>query len=259
MTQLPEILALDFDGVICNGLEEYFQTTMGTYQQIWTDSPIVQMEETGRIFKQLRPVIETGWEMPILLRAIASGVSPSEISEDWANVRDRIVASEGIEPQLVGQLLDGVRDRALESDLEQWLSLHQFYSGTIDLLERAINSSIQLYIVTTKEGRFVQKLLGDQGVKLAAENIFGKEVKRPKPETLRLIMAQSKSDEQLFFVEDRLKTLEITSQQPDLAQIGLFLADWGYNTDSDRQAAGQHHRIRVISLKQFVSGDFDWS
>ncbi|XTZ20952.1 MAG: HAD family hydrolase, partial [cyanobacterium endosymbiont of Rhopalodia fuxianensis] len=35
----PQILALDFDGVICNGLLEYFQTTKSTYTQIWTEHP----------------------------------------------------------------------------------------------------------------------------------------------------------------------------------------------------------------------------
>lgn len=256
MSQSPQILALDFDGVICNGLEEYFQTARSAYQQIWPGSSIA--DETATIFKQLRPVIETGWEMPVLLRAIAIDVPPLEIASDWATVRDRIVASEGIEPQKVGQQLDGVRDRWIEEDLEEWLSLHQFYPGIIDLLQSLIHSSIQLYIVTTKEGRFVQQLLRQQGVDLVAENIFGKEVKRPKPETLRRIIAQSSSGSQLFFVEDRFKTLEITSQQSDLAQVELFLADWGYNTESDRIAAGQHSRIRLISLRQFVCGDFDW-
>ena len=35
MTNTPKILALDFDGVICNGLKEYFQTTVRTYQKAY--------------------------------------------------------------------------------------------------------------------------------------------------------------------------------------------------------------------------------
>jgi phosphoglycolate phosphatase-like HAD superfamily hydrolase len=167
------------------------------------------------------------------------------------------VASESLKPQQVGQQLDDVRDRWIESNLEQWLSLHSFYPGVINWLQRMIDSSIELKIVTTKEGRFVQQLLKQQGVDLAAEAIFGKEVKRPKPETLRRILAEAQLD-RLFFVEDRLKTLELTTQQPDLAQVDLFLADWGYNTESERLAAQQHSRIRLISLAQLISDDFDW-
>ena len=32
---LPTIIALDFDGVICDGLVEYFATTKKAYEQIW--------------------------------------------------------------------------------------------------------------------------------------------------------------------------------------------------------------------------------
>jgi len=34
----------------------------------------------------------------------------------------------------------------------------------------------------------------------------------------------------LWFVEDRLKTLQLVHQQPDLDAVKLYLADWGYNT-----------------------------
>ena len=32
---IPKILALDFDGVICDGILEYFQTTKRTYKTLW--------------------------------------------------------------------------------------------------------------------------------------------------------------------------------------------------------------------------------
>ena len=37
MIDKPKILALDFDGVICNGLKEFFQTTLITFQKLWKD------------------------------------------------------------------------------------------------------------------------------------------------------------------------------------------------------------------------------
>ena len=36
----PKILALDFDGVICDGLLEYFQTTKYTYVKVWTENSL---------------------------------------------------------------------------------------------------------------------------------------------------------------------------------------------------------------------------
>ena len=32
---IPNILALDFDGVLCDGMREYFETSRRTYMKIW--------------------------------------------------------------------------------------------------------------------------------------------------------------------------------------------------------------------------------
>ena len=74
--ELPDILALDFDGVICDGLIEYFATTKQTYERLWLQDR--NLDELAQSFYKLRPVIETGWEMPILLRALVLGVSEAE-------------------------------------------------------------------------------------------------------------------------------------------------------------------------------------
>ena len=66
----PTLIALDFDGVLCNGLIEYFQTAWRTYSQIWQLSDEVQSNDLVEKFYRLRPVIEIGWEMPVLIRAL---------------------------------------------------------------------------------------------------------------------------------------------------------------------------------------------
>jgi hypothetical protein len=59
-------------------------------------------------------------------------------------------------------------------------------------------------------------------------------------------------------VEDRLKTLLSVKQQPDLSQVRLFLADWGYNTLPERESVAQNPPVQLLSLSQFA-GDFaDW-
>jgi hypothetical protein len=65
-------LALDFDGVLCEGSREYFETSRRTYARLWPDAPRPG-DECLQAFRALRPVIETGWGMPLLLRAIVQG------------------------------------------------------------------------------------------------------------------------------------------------------------------------------------------
>ena len=256
--QPPSILALDFDGVICDGLIEYFATTKQTYQQIWSNDRLID-DNLAPSFYKLRPVIETGWEMPILLRALVLGIPETDILNDWSAIALKIVETESLDKKNLSQKLDGVRDNWINNDLEEWLGLHRFYPGVIDRLHQIINSSTQLYIVTTKEGRFVKQLLQQQGIKLAVDKIIGKESQRPKYETLRLLRNRiSRNNISIWFVEDRIKALQQVQQQPDLEFVNLFLADWGYNINRDRNLAKSDRCIQLLSLSQFTQDFATW-
>ncbi|MGF1540889.1 MAG: HAD family hydrolase [Pleurocapsa sp.] len=254
----PNLLALDFDGVICDGLLEYFATTKQTYQQIWSNDRLID-DNLASSFYQLRPVIETGWEMPILLRALVLGVSATEILNDWSAIASKIIIQESLDKKNLARKLDGVRDNWINNNLEEWLGLHRFYPGVIDRLKKLLNSPTELYIVTTKEGRFVRQLLQQQGIELAPEKIIGKESQRPKYETLRLLRDKiSGNNISIWFVEDRVKALQQVRQQSDLALVNLFLADWGYNIERDRLLAEGDRHIQLLSLSQFTQDFLHW-
>ncbi|PPJ62758.1 HAD family hydrolase [Cuspidothrix issatschenkoi] len=255
----PTILALDFDGVICDGLIEYFEVAWRTYCQIWYQTNDKPPDDLALRFYRLRPVIETGWEMPILIKALIEGFSDEKILQLWTNITPQILAENHLEAKTVSTQLDHLRDEWIKTDLDGWLSLHKFYPGVIERLKITLESSTQLYIVTTKEGRFVQQLLQREGVNLPPEMIFGKEVKRPKYETLRQLIDKANTQPvSLWFMEDRLKTLQLVQQQSDLDHVKLFLADWGYNTQPEREAGKNDPRIQLISLSHFVQDFSTW-
>lgn len=258
--RVPEILALDFDGVICNGLVEYFRTTCRTYCKIWDEDSQCPIEGISTAFFELRPVIETGWEMPILLRALIKGIPEEKINHNWSTISQQIVLEEELNPQEIAKELDGTRDEWIRKDLPGWLSLHEFYPGVIEKLRSLLDTQeTQIYIVSTKEGRFIEKLLQQQGIELPPGRIIGKESKRPKYETLREIISQASSPNiPVWFVEDRLQALKLVQQQPDLSQVRLFLADWGYNTLQTREVARQNEHINVLSLTQFCQNLTSW-
>jgi hypothetical protein len=111
---------------------------------------------------------------------------------------------------------------------------------------------IQPIIVTTKESRFVSQLLKEQGVELASEFIWGKELKRSKTDSLKLILDRGgKKPPNVWFVEDKLSTLAKIASQPELEAVKLYLADWGYNTDAEREAVLQQSRIQLLTLADF--------
>jgi phosphoglycolate phosphatase-like HAD superfamily hydrolase len=262
----PTILALDFDGVLCDGLLEYFQTSWRTYCQIWKPENQTPPDDLAAKFYRLRPVVETGWEMPILLRAVVLGVSEEKILQDWSAVTQELIESEKLDAADIGKKLDAVRDEWIKTDLDSWLGLHRFYPGMIARLSRMLSPEhdspmdtlTQLFIVTTKEGRFVKQLLQQQGIQLPEEQIIGKESKRPKYQTLRQLIETPGEAVTLWFVEDRLKTLQLVEQQSNLKDVRLYLADWGYNTKAHQESIRNHPRIKLLSLSQFVQDFVVW-
>ena len=259
MENSPSILALDFDGVICDGLIEYFQVAWRAYCGVWLAESKIPPDGLAETFYPLRAVIETGWEMPVLIKALIEGIPDEEIYQGWHNISKQILEKDNLKSQDIAKKLDGIRDEWINNDLDGWLSLNRFYPGTIEKIRSIASSSVELYIITTKEGRFVKQLLQIWGVELNSELIFGKEVKRPKYEIIReLIRKHNTSPGNVWFVEDRLKTLQVVKKLPDLQDVKLFLASWGYNTASEREAAKNDERIKLISLAQFVQDSFAW-
>jgi phosphoglycolate phosphatase-like HAD superfamily hydrolase len=260
----PTVLALDFDGVICDGLREYFLTAWQAHCQL--QNPVTTQSDgtmtiptppdgLNEIFYRLRPVVESGWEMPLVIDAVLAGVSEAVILQGWPELVPERLQRMNLEAKAIAAIVDGVRDRWITTDLEGWLAEHRFYPGAIARLKAWENHPVHPIIISTKEGRFIRQLLQQQGLDLTQIEIFGKEVKQPKYQTLRQIMGQYIDTAQIWFVEDRLPTLHTIQAQPDLQTVQLFLADWGYNTAPERQAAMANADIHLLSLSQW-SQDF---
>ncbi|NEO03630.1 MAG: HAD family hydrolase, partial [Moorea sp. SIO3I7] len=106
---------------------------------------------------------------------------------------------------------------------------------------------------------FIKQLLLQQGIKLPQDRIIGKESKRPKHQTLRQLIETFPGEAvTLWFVEDRIKTLQSVQQQPDLKAVKLYLADWGYNTKTEQEFACNDPRIQLLSLDKFYQDFSNW-
>jgi len=256
----PTILALDFDGVLCEGSREYFESSRRAYGRVWPDAPRPADELLPR-FRELRAVIETGWEMPVLLRAMTDGVPDGRIGEAWPETRDAIVAADGrSREQLLKTLkwsLDEVRREWIAADREGWLARHALYCGR-DELRRLLAEPVTAHVVTTKEGEFARELMAHWGLEVA--DVRGKEAGSHKCDNLRQLLAAAAGGPppHLWFVEDRLETLRCVTTHPDLSDVGLFLATWGYNTRQTRESVRGDGRIRPLALDEFRSGLAAW-
>src|SRR5262245_50347656 len=135
---IPDILALDFDGVLCDGMREYYEASRRTYRQTWPEASDPG-DAAFPAFRRLRPVIMTGWEMPLLLRAITGGRTEADIERNWEAVRDELVATAGgpLEGKaLVTALthtLDDLRRQWIAADLRGWIAANVPYCSADEL------------------------------------------------------------------------------------------------------------------------------
>lgn len=258
----PDVLALDFDGVLCDGMREYFEASRRTHLRVWPNERLPD-RDVFPAFRALRPVILSGWEMPLLLRAIAQGRSEAAILQSWDAVRDELVRADarpGIDlVQELSRTLDDVRREWIASDRDGWLSQNVPYCR-LDELRRVVDEPERALVVTTKEGEFARLILDSWHVRLAG--IQGKEAGTHKCENLRTLIADFETARgrrpTLWFVEDRLETLEHVTIHPDLADVKLFLAAWGYNTQTARAAASAGRRVQLLELDRFRQGPSAW-
>lgn len=128
----------------------------------------------------------------------------------------------------------------------------------IERIKPLIEDGFPVYIITTKEERFVRSLLQEQGVTIPENQLFGKGYKRPKYEILRELLASIKPTPNIWFIEDRLQTLLSVQQQLDLNKVQLFLANWGYNLQKERDLASESSAIHLLSLPQFSQNFSEW-
>jgi phosphoglycolate phosphatase-like HAD superfamily hydrolase len=263
---VPAIVALDFDGVVCDGRPEYFEAAWQAYVAAWprpltTTRPAAIAER----FAALRPLIESGWEMPLMVHALLAGVEPPalESRRGWLQAAPALMKGAGVSAEALGRALNQVRDDWFARDKADWLAHHRFYPGVPARLVSMLQEPTHVVIVTTKTERFARALLVGADPRLSAIAVIGREPGQPVPKPVilrRLADGRSLGTDAagLWFVEDMLETLEMTARRADLVGVRLFLCDWGYNTDSDRAHATAGGRITLLSLARFAAPLGSW-
>ncbi len=249
-----DIIALDFDGVLCDSAFECATTAWRAGAEFW---PEWQGAEPPQVYTErfvaLRPVIETGYQTILLMRLVVSAYGDHEIQERFGALCDELLRTLGLsKAELVGRF-GAMRDRWIAADTADWLARHRFYPGTIEAVQRQLANGNPVYILTTKQERFTVALLEAAGVALPRERIFGLESGRSKESVLReLLAAPAYAGQPVHFVEDRLDTLLRAVADPCLDPVRLYLATWGYNTERERAAAAAQPRIALWNRAAFL-------
>jgi len=251
------VFALDFDGVLCDSARETGITGWKAAATLWEDivgklPPRPLLERYCRA----RPVIETGYQAILMMRLLKDGEDPEALLETFPHRSREVVERSGTDTAGLKRLYGAVRDRWLRDDPQEWLALSPLYPGT----DRALNtlpSGTDCYIVTTKQERFVARLLEHNGVRFDAGHIFGLDRGMSKEAVVCRLMALHPG-RPIHLVEDRLATLQRFLARPDLAVVRLHMACWGYNTEAERREAMglKIHLLTALNLPELANTEY---
>jgi phosphoglycolate phosphatase-like HAD superfamily hydrolase len=243
-----KVLALDFDGVVCDSLREVFATALATYETLEPGSPLIArlrfrrgegrwhelelMDDPVRVsFESMMPLGNRAEDFGVSLRATDSFL---ELTDQGAY--DAFYGT--VDPEWRTTFHHSFyehRDAAREADLEGWIGLHSTYPVFLDLLRRRAGDA-RLALATAKDRLSAELLLTHLGVGdlFAPELVLDKETGIDKTAHLTTIQRRLEiAFEDITFVDDKLNHLET------VAPLGVraVLAGWGFNTPREHELA----------------------
>lgn len=213
----------------------------------------------------VRPVVETGYENLVQVRCLLedevgsaeADTSVERMLSSWstemlpaAMKKWKLNRSELVEK------FGSYRDVWMKRDLQSWLESNSFYPGVTEAVAFARDNG-KTYIVTTKQARFALSLLKEIGkIPFAEDRVFSQTVSgQPKSEVLKMLEerhgGEGEGNVSFHFVEDKLSTLEKVAADENMNKWNLYLVDWGYNTEGERERARKNERIEVVGVERF--------
>ena len=244
------LLVFDFDGVLVNGMPEYWWSARSAAQSLRPGAELPL--EAPEAFSQLRPLIHKGWEM--VLAALELSRPDLDLARYLADYDGRTAAALehwALEPATLQTALETLRHGALQDNPAAWLALHCAYPGVPERLRRLEGEGSSWLVLTTKGAAFARELL--RAFDLEPLAVFGHEQGSKAGVLLQLSQDQGQP---LWFIEDRRPTLETVRRTPGLEAVRCFLASWGYLGPRDLE--GLPDGIELLTPEQFDAPLADW-
>ncbi len=253
-----KIFLFDFDGVIVDGMNEYWHSALLACEK-YLNSPHITVHQKfyKRIpnsFKEMRPWVKYGWEMILIVHEIirAENLIRNINQVDFTNKYhlncQRILKENSWIAEDLQKILDESRKYQIDKDFENWVNLHNPFFEVIDFMEELKKRAIMTGIITTKGQIFAEKIL--KQLNIFPEFIFGYE----SGTKVKIAEELTKSYKVIGFMEDRKETLIDIKQNSYTSHIPCFLADWGYLKYSDRYNLSNGIKLLKLSnLEQLLA------
>ncbi|GGJ49532.1 HAD family hydrolase [Deinococcus roseus] len=237
------ILALDFDGVICDGLNECLLIAWNAWHQNspsdLDESQLIGIPDAFKAsFAANRNFVRHNGHfiVPFLQENI-----DFQTQEDFKTHYDSIDAA--LKARFESHF-ETLRQTFQTQHEERWLAMHTLYPRIGEVLQ---NRSHKLYIVSAKDTPSIQLILKSLGVYIPEEHIFGSQ--KDKIQALNQIaLFENVQKDQIVFIDDNLPNIQVAQQN---GFTKATWATWGYHIPSDVELQ-KELQIPKLYLEEFT-------
>jgi phosphoglycolate phosphatase-like HAD superfamily hydrolase len=234
------LLVLDFDGVICDSIEECFASSWTAYHALYCKEAQRQVPAgTREEFARLRPFIRTGEDFPLIQDLLARGITV----EDQAGF-DQAARAAGTETmKLYRSLYYQARTSLLEQHREEWLAMNRIFPHMVSAFSLLLPAA-PFFILSTKKTSFITEVLDAAGIPVPVERILFTE-HEPKLITVERLRREGGFAE-AYFVEDQIDAIRSNTNP----LIHVRLAAWGYVR---KEWLAEPRTVTVLTPEEFIA------
>jgi len=208
---------LDFDGVICDSVDECFASSWIAYHRLYRGRDAVPLPpRTDPAFAALRPLIRSGEDYLLIHEILENGARAANQEEF-----DGLIRRAG--PEKMASFKDlfyRARGELLEKQPDLWFSLNPVYGHMREALRAP--QETRLWILSTKKPRFIAEILSHAGLPFPEERIIDSGSGRKLPIVVGLL--EKENGDRALFLDDQIDHLK-GCEDP---RIRPYLASWGY-------------------------------
>jgi len=238
---MAEAIALDFDGVLCDGLAECLLVSWLSFaDQVQPDNSVALLDTIPSSFKdhfaRCRNFVRHSGHFIIPFLSDATFETQADFDAAY-----RTVEAGALEAFL--RRFEACRKRLRQEQPEQWLALHTLYPGVRPALQAA---RLPLFIVTAKDTASVRAILEAAGAPFREDRIYGGVT--AKLAAFHDISRQSGcSPERVAIYDDNV--LNVAEARG--AGFDAIWATWGYSS-AEHQRIAASKSLPSVSLDEFL-------